>query len=148
MVDEAFQHFLSHPVLGEGFGQPLLTQMDMNNGEGNNAVTRTPHNSSLTYLARLGVVGFAIWVGFHLCLTKRFIYALRQRRYCHDKRVSALVLWAFLFYVLFMITSFVEAPFEFPSSAVPFYFLMGFALGLIRWHLSGRNESEQRLLRL
>jgi len=148
MVDEAFQHFLSHPVLGEGFGQPLLTQMDMNNAEGNNAVTRTPHNSSLTYLARLGVVGFAIWVAFHLCLTKRFIYALRQRRYCDDKRVSAFVLWAFLFYVLFMITSFVEAPFEFPSSAVPFYFLMGFALGLIRWHLSGRNKSEHRLLRL
>ncbi len=148
MAEEAFQHFLAHPVFGEGFGRPLITEMDENNAEGNNAVTRVPHNSSLTYLARLGVIGFSIWIAFHCCLIKRFIYALRQRRRGADKQVSGLVLWFFLFYVLFMIGSLVEAAFEFPSGAVPFYFFMGFALGLMRWHLSGKNNGEQRLAAL
>jgi hypothetical protein len=141
-LDEGFQHFRSHPVLGEGFGQPLLNYVDENG-----AVTRTPHNSSLTILARVGAVGFAIWMAFHLCLIKRFIYAFRQRR-GSDKRLSDFVLWFFLFYILFMIGSFVEAPFEFPANAVPFYFLTGFTLGLMRWHLPCKNEGEHRLAAL
>jgi cbb3-type cytochrome oxidase subunit 3 len=41
-----------------------------------------------------------------------------------------------------MMTSLVESPFEYPASAIPFYFLIGFALGLIRWHLSPKNKRE------
>jgi len=142
MVDQALQHFYVHPVLGEGFGQPLLTDTDPENG----AVTRMPHNSSISYLARLGLIGFVIWIAFHFLLIKRFISVLRRRNTCDDKRLSAFVLWLFLFYVLFMITSLVEGPFEFPSGAVPFYFFTGFALGLMRWHLSDKNKREHRAL--
>lgn len=137
MADEAFQHFRAHPVVGEGFGLPLLNIIDENNG----SVTRMPHNSSLSYLARLGTIGFAVWIAFHFCIIKRFIHAIRRRHH-YDKRLAAFVLWLFLFYVLFMIGSLVEAAFEFPSGAVPFYFLMGFALGLMRWHLSDKNKGD------
>lgn len=137
MADEAIQHFRDHPILGVGFGQPLLTDIDESNG----AVTRMPHNSSLSYLARLGIIGFAAWITFHFLLIKRFMVALRQRNSCDDKWLSSFVLWFFLFYVLFMISSLVEAPFEFPSSAIPFYFFMGFALGLIQ-KMPGKNKVE------
>ncbi len=50
MADEAFEHFRVHPVLGVGFGQPLLTDIDENNG----AVTRMPHNSSIKLLGKTG----------------------------------------------------------------------------------------------
>lgn len=140
MADEALQHFFAHPVLGEGFGRPLLTDIDQTNG----VVTRVPHNSSLSYLARLGLIGFVIWIAFHFLLIKRFISVLRQRNTCDDKRLSAFVLWLFLFYVLFMITSLVEGPFEAPSGAVQFYFFMGFALGLMRWHMSDKNKRQHR----
>lgn len=139
MVDEAMLHFRAHPVLGEGFGQPLLTEMDTNNPNG--SVTRMPHNSSMSVLARLGVSGLVIWIALHLCLMMRFIYAFRQRRCC-DKRLSDFVLWFFLVYLLFMMCSFVEAPFEFPASAVPFYFLTGFALGVMRWQLPQRANDD------
>jgi len=139
MADEALEHFYAHPVLGAGFGQPLVSDIDETNG----AVTRMPHNSSLSILARLGVVGFVTWIAFHLSLITRFIGVLRRRR-AFDQRVSAFVLWLFLFYVLFMICSLVEAPFEFPSGAIPFYFFMGFALGLMRWHLSDKTKREPR----
>ena len=72
---------------------------------------------------------------------------LRQRRTA-DKRMYALAMWFFLFYVIFMIDSFVEAPFEYPSHAIPFFFLMGYGLGLIRWHLSPKDKDEQRLVAL
>jgi len=140
MGTQAFQHFLAHPIFGEGFGEPVVNVIDGDNG----TATRTPHNSTMTYLARLGAVGIAFWIAFHLCLCKRFVHAFRQRRFC-DKRLYALVLWFFLFYVLFMVGSFVESPFEYPAHAIPFYFLVGFALGLIRWHLSPKNKGERRL---
>jgi O-antigen ligase len=139
MARDAFKHFLAHPVFGEGFGQPVVNVIDEETG----MPTRTPHNSSITYLARLGAVGFTLWIAFHLCLWARFIPALRRRHSC-DKRVYSFVLWFFLFYVLFMMSSTVESPFEYPASAIPFYFFMGFALGLIRWHLSPKNKGEQR----
>ncbi len=142
MADEAFQHFTAHPILGEGFGQPLVSEVA---DDKNNAVTRMPHNSSLSYLARLGIVGFAMWLVFHFCLIKRFITGLRLRRHCEDKRISALVIWFFLYYVIFMIVSLVEAAFEYPSGAIPFYFFMGFALGLMRWQFpnqTGSNRNE------
>lgn len=140
MGREALQHFRAHPVFGEGFGQPLVSMIDYDTG----TVTRTPHNSSITYLARLGAVGFTFWVAFHLCLWTRFVRTFRQRRSC-DKKVYSFVLWFFLFYVLLMMSSFVESPFEYPADAIPFFFLMGFALGLMRWHLSPKNNSVQPL---
>jgi O-antigen ligase len=144
MAEEAFQHFLAHPVVGEGFGLPLISEVDKNQDQG--AITRVPHNSSLTYLARLGVIGFAVWIAFHFCIISRFVYGLRLRRTSGDNRLSGFVLWLFLFYVLFMIGSLVEAAFEFPSGAVPFYFLMGLALGLIRWQLPQKAKTDLRLV--
>jgi len=121
----------------------VVSQVDYETG----TLTRTPHNSTITYLARLGAVGCAIWIAFHFCLWARFFHAFRQRRSC-DKRIYAFVLWSFLFYVLFMMSSLVESPFEYPADAIPFYFLMGFALGLIRWHLSPKSKGEQRFAAL
>jgi len=140
MGREALQHFYAHPLIGEGFGRPLTSDMDPDNG----MVTRTPHNTTITYMGRLGVVGVTLWGAFHLCVLSRFFYAFRRRQ-SYDKRRYAFILWLFLYYVLFMMTSLVESPFEYPASAIPFYFLIGFALGLIRWHLSPKNKREPQL---
>jgi O-antigen ligase len=142
MGKQAIAHFLAHPFFGEGFGQPVVNIIDEETG----TPTRTPHDSSLTYLARLGGVGFVIWLGFHFCLWKGFLSVFRRRRFC-DEQLYAFVLWSFLFYVLFMMSSFVESPFEYPAGAIPFYFLMGFSLGLIRWHLFPQGQRGQLGLR-
>ncbi len=137
---EAMDHFRSSPIVGVGFGQPLINYIDEETG----AVVRIPHNSNISILARLGVIGFAIWAIFHLWLIQRFIYAYSHRRRT-DKQVYELILWIFLFYINFMVSSLVEAPFEFPSSAIPFYFFMGLGLGLIRWQLPGESKATQPL---
>lgn len=135
MANQAMAHFYAHPLFGEGFGQPLTSVVDEETG----AVTRMPHDSSISYLARLGVIGILFWIAFHFCLWKKFVDTYRQRRTC-DKRVYAFVLWLLLFYVIAMIASFVEAEFEYPRTAVPFYFFIGLGLGLIRWHLTPSNS--------
>jgi O-antigen ligase len=140
MASEAYQHFLSHPIFGEGFGRPVVEEYDWET----DSWTRTPHNSTITYLARLGAVGELMWVAFHVCLWIRFYYAFRQRRSA-DRRIYSFVLWSFLFYVLFMMSSLVESPFEYPAEAILFYFLIGFSLGLTRWQLLPKNRSNRPL---
>ncbi len=136
---EAMKHFYASPVVGAGFGQALINYIDDETG----AVVRFPHNSNITILARTGVIGFALWLAFHFCIAKRFFYAYWQRRRLGnsaDKRVYELILWVLMLYITVMIASLVEAPFEFPSSATPFYFFVGMGLGLIRWRLPQRER--------
>jgi O-antigen ligase len=130
--EQAFRHVRAHPVFGEGFGMVLIDFTDVDHpGE---AAVRQPHNSTLTVLARLGAIGLLFWVIFNLCVLRRFFYAFRQRHYC-DKQLAELIVWLFIVYVIFMIEASVEAGFEFPSGAIPFYFFVGLGLGLIRWQL-------------
>jgi hypothetical protein len=138
-TDQALKHFYAHPVVGEGFGMVLIDFTDYDHSE--QAAVRQPHNSTLSLLARLGAIGIVPWVMFHWCLVKRFVYAFRQRR-CFDKRLSDFLLWLFMVYVIFMIESSVEPMFEFPSGAIPFFFFMGFALGLIRWRVPQKSAME------
>lgn len=45
----------------EGFGKPLLEHMATRQG----VAVRQPHNTHLSVLARLGLVGVAFWILFH-----------------------------------------------------------------------------------
>jgi O-antigen ligase len=134
---QAFQHFLAHPVVGEGFGMVLIDYTDEDRSE--HAAVRQPHNSSLSVLARQGAIGFLFWVLFHLFVLKRFLYAFRLRRHC-DKQLADFIVWLFMVYVAFMLEASVEPTFEFPSAAIPFYFFVGLALGLIRWQFGQRSK--------
>lgn len=127
-AEEAMQHFHSSPVFGVGFGQPIVSYIDAETG----ATVRIPHDSNLTVMVRLGLVGLVIWLAFNLSLIRQIIHALR-RRSRYDTQVYAWIQWVLLFYVTFMIAALVEGPLETPSSAIPFYFFMGLGLGLIRY---------------
>ena len=134
-LEQGLQHVSSHPVVGQGFGMVLISYTNIDTG----GAVRQPHNSTLSVLARLGLIGLVAWVILHLYVLKRFIYAFRQRRYC-NKQLSDLILWLFIVYVVFMIEASVEPTFEFPSAAIPFYFFIGLALGLIRWQVPQVKE--------
>jgi hypothetical protein len=111
---------------GTGFGRPLI---DFSVPAG--VAVRQPHNSHLSVLARLGAVGFAVWVFLHILIVKAFVYALWARRGLNPG-ISAMILWLFLFYIVVMIDATVQPGLEFSNGAIPVYFLMGFALGVIR----------------
>ena len=137
MYQQAFQHIRAHPVAGEGFGMVLVDFTDED--KPGTVAVRQPHNSTVSVLARLGAIGLVVWLAFHFYVLKSFFYALRQRRYW-DKQLAELLVWLFMVYVIYMIEASLEAGFEFPSGAFPFYFFVGLALGLIRYVPKGKQK--------
>ena len=114
-------------LIGEGFGKPLLENARSKEG----VPIRQPHNTHLSVFARLGLVGATLWAIFHLAILVRFVRVLLGRRSL-EPRFYELALWFFLFYLLSMIVTSVQPHLEFSYGAIPFYVLMGLALGLMR----------------
>lgn len=115
----------SNLIVGEGFGQTLIS---FENEQG--IAVRQPHNSSLTVLARLGLVGLSIWLLFIVLVLARYVRFLQMQHV--PAGVSAVVLWLFLDFVLAVLESTVQPSFELSHSAIPFYFLQGLAFGTMR----------------
>ena len=114
----------SHFLLGVGYGQPLIDFMS-DTGQ----PIRQPHNSSMNVFGRLGLLGLSIWLLFLSIVMKRLWIAVRS-----DGRAGGvsgpLRLWLLAFCVLGLLDSMVQPYFEFSHSAVPFFFLLGVALGI------------------
>jgi NhaP-type Na+/H+ or K+/H+ antiporter len=115
-------------VWGSGFGEPLI-DFASTRGAAAGVVVRQPHNSSLSVLARLGLTGLAVWLLFHFFVLRSFLRGLQARSSLDDLSAD-LLLWLLFLYLLFMITTSVQPLLEFSHGAVPFFFLMGFALGM------------------
>jgi hypothetical protein len=114
----------SHLLLGVGYGQPLIDFMSETGQP-----IRQPHNSSMNVFGRLGLLGLSIWLLFISGVLKRLWNGVREAR----KRGAVscpLRLWLLAFSVLGLLDSMVQPYFEFSHSAVPFYFLVGVALGI------------------
>jgi len=110
-------------LTGLGFGIPLTDFRD------NLGITaREPHNSLISVVARLGLVGGAAW----LWLQAEFFRAgLRAYRECNagGRLVEGrLVLLIVAFAVLTLASCFGEDTMEKPFNAIPFYLLWGAAL--------------------
>jgi len=114
----------SHLLLGVGYGQPLIDFMSETGQP-----VRQPHNSSLNVFGRLGLLGLSIWMLLISGVLKRLSHGVREAR--ERGAVSCpLRLWLLTFSVLGLLDSMVQPYFEFSHSAIPFYFLMGVALGI------------------
>lgn len=113
----------SRLVVGVGFGDPLIDFLS-DTGQ----PIRQPHNSSLNVFGRLGFLGLFIWLLLLSFVIRRLWNA------AHEARTIAgvscpLHLWLLVFTVLGLLDSLVQPYFEFSHSAVPFFFLVGVALG-------------------
>lgn len=115
----------SNLIVGEGFGQALI---NFENEEG--VPVRQPHNSTLTVLGRLGLLGLSTWLLFIVLMVKRYVQALRTHH--TSRRASALILWLFLLFLLSLLLASVQPGFEFSHGAIPFYFFQGLAIGILR----------------
>jgi hypothetical protein len=125
-------------LVGEGFGMPLIDFMDAG------VATRQPHNCHLSVLARLGVLGLVVWIAFHLSILKTFVHAFRARASL-DSKLYAVILWLFLLYIILMIDASVTPSLEMSFGSIPFYFLTGFALGVIRYQLKSAPCTNREL---
>lgn len=123
----------SNIVWGSGFGEPLI-EFPSYRGRASGIVVRQPHNTSLSVVARLGCIGLTVWLFFHFFVLRGFYRAWRARSTLDCTSID-LILWLFFLYLLIMITTSVQPLIEFSHGAVPFFFLTGAALGMIRWQV-------------
>jgi len=119
-------------AVGEGFGKPLI-DFGLKGG----VAVRQPHDTHLTILVRLGLAGMLLWALMNLRISALLWRALKRS----PKRSASydVTLWCFLFYVLGMLLTTVQPWLEFSYGAVPFFLLVGFAMGL------GKRASRQPL---
>lgn len=110
-------------IAGEGFGQALI-DFHLNSG----IAVRQPHNTHITIVMRLGLIGIAIWGIMQWKVFSLFIRSLRNTRQNSFKH--NLFLWLFLFYIISMLYTSVQPWLEFSYGAIPFFTIIGFTLGL------------------
>ena len=125
-------------LVGVGYGQPLVDFMS-DNGQ----PIRQPHNSSLTFLGRLGLIGLLVWFLFLFTLLRQLGRAVIRARKL-PARSGPLPLWFLAFAILGLLDSMVQPYFEFSHSAVPFFFLAGIGLGNATRTASARTRSYLR----
>jgi hypothetical protein len=110
-------------LAGLGFGVPLTDFRDTLG-----VTAREPHNSVISVVARLGLVGGVAWVWLQADL---FRVAFRTYRQCNTSGQAVparLVLLIVAFAVLTLASCFGEDTMEKPYNAIPYYVLWGAAL--------------------
>ncbi|HUZ34082.1 MAG TPA: O-antigen ligase family protein [Xanthobacteraceae bacterium] len=110
-------------LTGLGYGIPLTNFHD-EFGD----LVREPHNSYISVVARLGVLGFVAWAWMQVELFRGWLRAYRasQRARWQDGEIVLLMIVAFA--VLVLIEAIGEDALEKPYHAIPLYTLWGMAL--------------------
>ena len=105
---------------------------------------RSPHNSHLTFLARSGVPGFLLWaavqLGWAFQMYSDFSIARRRGR----QHWASLFAFLIPYWAAFMVAATFDVMFEGPTSAIPFWIVVGTGWGahiLFRQSLSRSGET-------
>jgi hypothetical protein len=114
---------------GKGFGINLATDDGFQVYKDNSL--RSPHNGHLTYLARMGVPGFFLWIALQFS----FMILLIRRYYKWKKwdqtYMMNLHLWVLSYWVAFMVNGSFDVFLEGPQGGIWFWCLFGYGLVLI-----------------
>lgn len=117
-------------VIGEGFGQ-ALTEWEVSpeiGQEGTGVQVRAPHNTHISVLVRLGLLGLLFWGLMHARIAYLLIRAVREAP--RASMMHKFAVWMLIFYVLAMLHTSAQPWLEFPQGAIPFYCLIGFMIAL------------------
>jgi len=113
-------------IWGGGFGEVLIT---FSNSSG--AIVRQPHNTHLSVLARLGLVGLTIWLVMYIKIILKLVKSLRYS--FSDVIQRDIRLWLLIYILTGLLLTSVQPWLEFSYGAIPFYIIVGYALGTIKF---------------
>ncbi|KJS42814.1 MAG: hypothetical protein VR70_03660 [Rhodospirillaceae bacterium BRH_c57] len=115
---------IHHMLFGLGYGIPLV---DFGVGE-EGVKVREPHNSYLSLLARLGIVGVVLWVSMHIALLSAWWRAWSFARRMGWQEWDDRLIWLMTFFILLWVAALPEDGFEKPFFAIPYYIMWGVVL--------------------
>lgn len=107
-------------LFGMGYGFPLV---DFKGPDGE--IVREPHNSYVSILARMGVVGLLLFISAHVLLLHSWWNAFNLCRRKSYKIGQDRLFMLMVYFVMIWIFSMGEAAFEAPYLTIPYYFFWG-----------------------
>ncbi|GAA4649929.1 hypothetical protein GCM10023116_22110 [Kistimonas scapharcae] len=113
---------------GLGFGFPLIDH-DLANG----VVAREPHNSFISLLARLGVIGASLWCLIHCYLLKIWFNLFKYTKSNHYQVINNFLAVFMIYFIFVCVFAIGEDSFEKPFNAIPYYLLWGCILRM-EWY--------------
>ena len=119
-----------NPLFGSGLGSDisrdfLKDYFSAAMVEDDGSISRYPHNILFTALGRLGLVGFTFWGALILTI---FMYAYKFARAMKFEKQPAWGFYAWSFVFAAAANSLVQATFEAPFAAIPFWIFFGCAI--------------------
>ena len=115
---------------GWGFGRNLADQMGFA-GQRPESPLRSPHNSHLDVLARMGTIGLAIWIALWIAWFTSMIRA-RRRLHSYDQRFThGLMGFTIAGVVAILVNAYFDPTLESPQVALWLWSLFGLGLGLV-----------------
>lgn len=131
-------------LFGLGYGMPLISFKRYE------IIVREPHNSYISILARLGLIGAISFCWMHLQLLRAWWRGYRQCENLDWPEGQNRLLLLLVSFVLIWIVALGEDAFEKPFYAIPYYFFWGVTIRVC-WHLARsveRTVAERELARV
>ncbi len=125
LLPEVWERWTAHPsriFFGEGFGEPLIDHYRTDRA----VATRQPHNTHLSVLLRLGLLGFLVWAVLLWRIFRVLLGSVRAVPIADPRH--GLRLWFLLFFLLGLFETTVQPWLEFSYGAIPFFLLAGFGM--------------------
>lgn len=129
---------LVYELTGLWYGIPL-TDFYADSG----TLVREPHNSYISAVSRLGVIGFGAWLWMNAEMFRAWFSAYRNAQRLKWHEGQDLLLQILAFAVLVLITALGEDALEKPYNAIPFYVFWGIALRIC-YVLQSRRRSADK----
>lgn len=123
-------------VFGLGYGVPL-TSFSVGGG----VIVREPHNSYISVIARLGLIGAISFFWMHLQLVRVWWRGYKESGNLKWQGGQNRFLLLLVFFVLIWIEALGEDAFEKPFYVIPYYFFWGVVIRLT-WHLTRAVKGE------
>jgi O-Antigen ligase len=127
-------------LFGLGYGFPLI------NFQQHEGITvREPHNSYISIVARLGLLGGLAFVWIHILLLRVWYHTYRACGRMGWREGENRLLILMIFFILVWVAAIGEDAFEKPYSTIPYYFFWGIVLRM-NWHWD--NNSPKSMFRI
>jgi len=117
---------------GKGFGVNLAQDDGPPGLTKEETSLRSPHNGSMTVLARMGVPGIIIWVALNLTFVLRLFKAYRLATQSGSQFWSRLTLWIFCYWLAAIISMSFDVYHEGPQGGIWFWSIVGFGISAMR----------------
>ena len=117
---------------GKGFGVNLAVEDGPPGMTAEETALRSPHNGSMTVLARMGVPGALLWVALNLSFVFRMLAAFRRANSAGQHFWTSVNLWILCFWLAGMINLSFDVYVEGPVGGMWFWATMGFGIAAVR----------------